>query len=90
MDYVWVFKAEGGRFPGGVFADRELAVAWVNKHGLTGVLTRYPLNVGVYEWAIDAGFFSPKPHQENPNFIGRFTSASLEHIHFEEGHTGRK
>lgn len=85
IEYVWVFNAEGGRFPGAVFAARDLAEAWVRKHRLTGVLTRYPLDTGVYEWAVKAGHFSPKSHQLSGTFIGRFTSANMEHMHFERG-----
>ena len=50
------------------------------------MLTLYPLDTGVYEWAIENDIFTPKEeHQFNPSFIQRFTSASMEHYHFENG-----
>lgn len=47
MEGVWVFNG-GGDFPAGVFTTRELAEAWIAKHRLVGVLTKYPLDIGVY------------------------------------------
>jgi hypothetical protein len=85
MDGVWVFNG-GGDVPAGVFTTRELAEAWIASHKLTGVLTKYPLDVGLYEWAIGCGAFKPKrPDQSAPQFIGRFSSASLEHYHYSGG-----
>ncbi|HEU0053036.1 MAG TPA: hypothetical protein VFQ39_07655, partial [Longimicrobium sp.] len=49
--WVWVFNGEAGSFPSGVFTSREAAEAWIAKYALTGVLTAYPLDVGVYDWA---------------------------------------
>lgn len=83
MDGVWVFNG-GGAYPSGVFTTRELAESWIALHKLTGVLTKYPLDVGLYEWAIGSGAFKPKrPDQSESRFIGRFNSASLEHHHYE-------
>jgi hypothetical protein len=85
VDGVWVFNGGGG-FPAAVFTTRELAEAWIAGHRLTGVLTKYPLDVGVYEWAISVGAFKPKrPDQSEPRFIGRFSSASMEHYHYTDG-----
>ncbi len=85
MDSVWVFNG-GSDLPSAVFTSRELAETWIARHGLTGVLTRYPLDVGLYEWAIDCGAFVPtRPDQSEPRFIGRFSSANLEHYHYEAG-----
>lgn len=83
---IWVFHGTGAQFASGVFTSREGAAAWIASHRLTGVLTRYPLDQGVYEWAIENGVFTPnRPDQSSSAFIGRFTSASQEHYHFEEG-----
>ena len=84
MDSVWVFNG-GGELPAAVFTARDSAEAWIARHRLSGVLTKYPLDVGVYEWAIGCGAFKPKrPDQSQPRFIGRFSSASLEHYHYDE------
>jgi hypothetical protein len=83
---IWVFVADGASLPSGVFREKSLASEWIQKRFLSGILTEYPLDVGVYEWAIDNGLFTVKyPSQEEASFIGRFTSAYLKHSHFENG-----
>lgn len=85
--HVWVFSGEGGDFPSGVFRARESAEAWIAKHRLSGVLTCYPLDVGVYDWAIERNLFQPK-HGEHASaqFIQTFSSAKQEHFHYGQGH----
>lgn len=84
MEQVWVFNG-GGSFPSGVFSSRDNAEAWIAKDGLSGALTLYPLNVGVYEWAVENGYFKPKnEEQRNARFIQRFTCGH-EHYHYEDG-----
>ncbi len=84
--YVWIFSAEGSQFPGGVFTTLDLAEAWVLGHKLSGVLTRYPIDIGVWDWAILRSHFSPRSEKHSePDFVGRFTAATLEHYHFESG-----
>ncbi len=86
MNEVWVFDGARSRFPSGVFRQRATAEEWIRKHKLTGTLTLYPLDVGVYEWAIERGFFQPRREdQRAPDFIQRFSSASQEHYHYENG-----
>ncbi len=83
---MWVFNGARSQFPAGVFSTKEAAEAWISLHCLTGVLTRYPIDCGVYEWAITSGYFSPcQPHHKSGEFIQKFTSASLEHYHYEDG-----
>lgn len=83
---VWVFNGANSRFPSGVFSQREKAEAWIAENRLTGVLTKYPLDVGVYEWAIRSGFFQPKkPKHKSSQFIQGFSSAHQEHYHYEDG-----
>jgi hypothetical protein len=85
-EFVWVFNASKGTFPSGIFTDLDRAEEWIATHRLTGTLTAYPLDEGVYEWAITRGFFTPhRAHQSTPEFIGKFTSASMEHHHYEDG-----
>ena len=85
MDSVWVFNG-GGDFPAAVFTARDREEAWIAQHRLTGVLTKYPLDIGVYDWAIGCGVFKPKrPDQTGPAFVGRFSSASQEHYHYIGG-----
>jgi hypothetical protein len=85
MEAVWLFNG-GGDFPAAVFSTRGKAEAWIAERRLSGVLTKYPVDVPVYEWAIANGAFKPKrPDQSEPQFIGRFSSASQEHYHYTDG-----
>jgi hypothetical protein len=85
MTEVWVFNGIN-HFPSGIFSSREKAEQWIAKHQLSGCLTKYPMDIGIYEWAIANGAFKPKrPEHSQPKFIGRFSSASLEHYHYEDG-----
>lgn len=87
--FVWIFNEVSRRypnFPGGVFLDRTTAEGWIRKYLLSGTLTKYPLNISVYDWAVDTGIYRPKKDSEiSSAFIGAFTSASQEHYHYESG-----
>ena len=49
-------------------------------------MTAYPIDEGVYDWALFNDFFNVKKQaQMEPNFIQQFTSASQEHYHYENG-----
>ena len=81
---VWVFHGMGGRFTSGVFTSKEKAEQWIEHHGLTGVLTLYPLDVGVYDWALEKQLFTPKkPEHTQAEFIQKFTTASQDHYHYD-------
>lgn len=83
---AWVFNAARSNFPGGVFSTLNAAEVWIQTHGLTGTLTRYPLDQGAYDWAITRGYFTAsKPEHRSPEFIGGFSAASQEHYHYENG-----
>jgi hypothetical protein len=44
-----------------------------------------PLDTGIYDWAIENGFFSPKRNEQKlGEFVQTFTSAYLEHYHYEK------
>src|SRR5436190_4561121 len=86
-DYAWVFLGEGAQHPSGVFTRLEIAEDWIQRHELSGLLTAYPINTGVWEWAVDHEYFVPKgPKHESSAFVGRFSSASMDHHHYEHGH----
>ncbi len=83
---VWIFNGEDAQFPSGVFESRAAAETWIGQHGLSGVLTEYPVGVGVYDWAVENGYFSPsRPDQKSSRFVGRFSCARQQHVHFREG-----
>jgi hypothetical protein len=82
---VWVFNGGGG-FPSGVFTSKERAEEWILRNRLNGILSQYPLDTGVYDWSVEKGYFRPKrDDQKTPRFIGRFSSAYMEHYHYEDG-----
>ena len=86
IENVWVFNGAGSRFPGGIFSSRDTAENWIRNHKLSGVLTLYPFDQGVYDWVIENKIFEPKKESESsPDFIGSFSSASQEHYHYLEG-----
>ena len=86
MNSVWVFNGNNSNFPSGVFSSREKAEEFISTRKLSGVLTEYPMDVLVYDWAISNGHFKPKrDDQRTPEFIQRFSSASQEHFHYENG-----
>ncbi|MCC3153596.1 hypothetical protein Q3A66_12220 [Hymenobacter sp. BT770] len=86
---VWVFHGSGSRFASGVFTTRDQAEAWIHQHDLTGVLTRYPIDQGVYDWAKEKQLFQPtEPEHTEAAFIQRFTSGSQEHFHYDPDDIG--
>jgi hypothetical protein len=69
-----------------VFLSLHKAESWVAHHKLTGVLTRYPLDMGSFDWAEANGFVNERLlSKADPDFIGSFSSASFEHFHYEDG-----
>jgi hypothetical protein len=86
---VWVFNGFQSNFPSGIFVNKNQAEDWITANNLTGTLTLYPVGVGVYEWAIANKLFTPKKEtQTSALFIGKFSSASQEHYHYENGRRG--
>jgi len=85
-DTVWVFHGDGAQHASGVFATKEGALVWIEHHGLTGLLTEYPLNIGAYDDAIARGLFRPsRDHHGTPEHIARFSPGRTEHLHAVNG-----
>ena len=83
---VWVFHGTKGSFASGVFSSLEKAEKWISHNHLSGVLTEYPINIGVYDWALEKGYFTPKRvDQKSPEFIQKFSDARQTHFHYENG-----
>jgi len=77
---------DGGTFPAAVFSARERAESWIAEHRLSGCLTRYPVDEPLYEWSMAHGHFRPRyPSHSLAPFIERFSSAYLEHYHYDAG-----
>lgn len=86
IEQIWVFNGPNSRFPSGVFLDKEIAEKWINKYNLSGILTAYPADIGVYDWAIQNHFLVITNEREHSSeFIQKFTSASQDHYHYEDG-----
>jgi hypothetical protein len=83
---VWIFHGENGRIASGAFSSKEKAEIFIKKYNLSGVLTWYVVDEGIYDWAISSGFFEvKKAEQQGSEFIQRFTSGSQPHFHYENG-----
>ena len=87
MRSIWVFNGVQSPFPSGVFTTREIAESWIRYRALTGTLTEYPLDAGMYEYAIAKGIFSPKK-EATALFIGKYTGGGIDHFHYEDGEPG--
>ncbi len=86
MKSVWVFHGEGARFGSAIFALVETAEAWISENKCSGMLTEYPLNVSVFDWAVESGFFALEKIENKPmSFVQNFTSASQQHFHYING-----
>ncbi|MFJ3449066.1 hypothetical protein ACIPM0_12685 [Pseudomonas sichuanensis] len=86
MKEVWVFNGAEARFPCAVFLELGDAEEWIKDNGLSGVLTKYPVGISVYDWAVINGHFCIKNEKEKSSvFIQEFSSAAQEHFHFENG-----
>lgn len=84
--YVWIFVDSNRHLPSGVFTELQLAEHWIRSNLLSGILTRYPINISVYDWAITNGYFKVKTNKHSsPHFIGGFSSAYQEHYHYNQG-----
>ena len=83
---VWVFNGVNSKFPSAVFWDKNAAEQWITNNMLTGVLTKYPIGISVYDWAIKNGHLKIKSEKDvSSEFIGRYSSSAQEHIHYENG-----
>lgn len=83
---VWVFVGDTARLPSAVFSTLERAQAWIARHRISGLVTQYPLDVPVIDWAVAQGVYSPKPGDEHDTWkIQTFTSAAQRHYHYVDG-----
>jgi hypothetical protein len=79
-------------FPSGVFSSRDLAEDWIRRYSLTGTLTQYPIDAGMYDHAIAHGAFSSKkPEHATSEFIGSgcFVARTLQSVTEERARCAR-
>lgn len=87
-NFIWVFSGEQqiSGLPSAVFSTKDKAESWIKHKGLSGTLTKYPVDISVYDWAVDNNYFTPKNElQKNAKAVQNFTSAYLEHYHYKDG-----
>jgi hypothetical protein len=83
---IFVFNGENANFALGIYSTKEKALDFIVTNKLSGVLTKYPLDIDVYNWTIEEDFFKVKNEQQKTaKFIQNFSSAYLEHWHIENG-----
>ena len=70
--------------PTGVFSSYEQAVRWIEKHKLVGYLGEFPIDVGVYDWAMQLDYYK---RNTRLNFDRQnFATGLLNHYHFTKDH----
>ena len=83
---VWLFHGDEGRFSSAVFSTEKFAHDWIQTNKLSGVLTEYPLDQSVYDWAIENNKFEiRRDRHESAQFKQTFTSAYQQHFHYVDG-----
>lgn len=81
--FIWVFNGDNGQFPSAIFREKNDAIQWIQDNSLSGILTKYPVDIPLFDWAIENGFFTPKNElQQGANTKANFSSSHLEHYHF--------
>lgn len=84
--YVWIFHGDKASLAAAVFSSRPRAEEWISQNRLSGLLTRYPLNISILDWAWEKQFISSQVLESfSGKRAGEFTCAALQHIHFEDG-----
>lgn len=84
--WIWVFNGDGGIFPSGVFETQDKAELWIKHYSLSGTLSKYPVGISVYEYAIQNNTFAPKTEfQRNADFISTFGRGYIAHTHNKNG-----
>ena len=48
ITWVWSFHGDEAQFTSAVFSSKEAAEEWIQRHAVSGVLTRMPLDMGSY------------------------------------------
>lgn len=81
----WVFHGDTSRFANAVFAKRQDAESWIAKHRLSGLLTEYPINHGMFDIAASLNLI-PKniAAAASPQYIQQYV-LGISHGHYENG-----
>ena len=85
-DTVWIFKGDNAQLPSAVFSNQQNAEDWIKTNRASGILTEYPIDTSVYDWAVSHEYFVPKrEHHNTIEFQQQFTSAHQKHVHYKDG-----
>ena len=86
LNFTWIFQGNNTNFPVAVFSSKAKATIWIDSNKVSGILTKYPVDISVYDWAIENKFFTTKTEfKQTPEFKQKFTTAHIEHYHFKDG-----
>jgi len=83
-EFVYIFHGEGAKFAASIYSDLASAKRDLYRLKLTGILTIYPVGKTIFDYVVEEGLFSPKDDKTS-KYIQCFSSAYLEHYHFENG-----
>lgn len=84
--WVWIFQGEGTNNCNAIYEKKMDAEMFIKQFSLSGILIKMPLNISIYQWAINCGYFSPtREYMSQPRFVQNFNSAYLEHYHYSNG-----
>ena len=84
---VWIFMGDKGTCPMAIWSSLDAAHKYIHDNQLSGALTRYEVDVPIYDWAKDSGAFKPsKDQQRSVKFRQTFSNQYQEHYNFREGH----
>ena len=81
---VWIFHGDEARHAAGVFESKDQGLEWAERHGVSGILTKYPVGNGCYDIALEKGFAPKRPHHGTAKHVGGFSSG-WEHVHITNG-----
>ena len=84
--YMWVVQGSRASFPSAIFSSKEKAVQWIEKYKISGMLSKYPIDISIYDWTIMKGFFKPKrDDQKTSDFIQSFSTVYIEDSQYVDG-----
>lgn len=58
--FIWMIPNSDNLNIIGCFTDKVAAEKYIYDHQLKCILTQYPLDISVYDWVIENGFWKPK------------------------------
>ena len=83
MQFIWIIQANKSRNIVGCFETQQAAEAFIHLHKIPCILQKIPVNIAIYDWVIQQGYWQPKyESQKTTPFIAQFNSAYLQHEHY--------